>query len=67
MCTEKLRHPRVTALPLSLEVRALARLEGWAASAFVASILRGSPKRLAPQDDAEVDTNKKAPNPGAFS
>src|SRR5580692_1123765 len=32
------------------EVRALARLEGWAASTIVASILRGSPKWLAPPE-----------------
>src|ERR1700722_8134801 len=37
------RHPEVRAF--------LARLEGWAAGTCVASILRGSPKRLAPQDD----------------
>src|SRR5580704_18601338 len=32
----------------------LARLEGWAASTVVASILRGSPRRRAPQDDGSI-------------
>jgi hypothetical protein len=38
----------MSAIALTREVRALARLEGWATGRF---ILRGSPKRLAPQDD----------------
>src|ERR1700738_2629633 len=37
------RHPRMSAIALTREVRALARLEGWTACTLI-FILRGSPK-----------------------
>jgi hypothetical protein len=45
--------PGMNAIAFTREVRALARLEGWIACAR-RRILRGSPKWLAPQDDAEI-------------
>src|SRR5665213_301701 len=49
--------------PRHPEVRALARLEGRTAGTFIASILRGSPKGLAPQDDAVFASPKFPPAP----
>jgi hypothetical protein len=48
------RHPRVTASPLSLEVRALARLEGSPQSTTLNKSFEARRRRLAPQDDGSL-------------